>query len=351
MKNQVEWSVEVKLIMSLQEHMTQTTTIRFYELGSPDVLKYELVPMPEPGVGEIRLRVEAIGVGFGECLYRMGQYVQQTKLPSSLGNNAVGIVDAIGPDVDSLEVGERISLIPSFQMNRYGVYAEYAIVPATAAAPYFQSLSLEENASIWMQVTTAYGALVHYGRVTQGDFVLVIPGSGGVGMAAIETCKKAGATAITTTRSRSKVDALTYIGADYVIVTEEEKLSDRLSEITSGKGVRLIFNALTGNVMNDLAQVASPGGTIFMYGGIGGKATPLPFFSLIEKGVRVQGYTLYELTYHVENLPAVRQYVADGVRDGHYKANVGKVFQFHEMIEAHRYLEAGDRVGSVVVLL
>ncbi|WP_428340969.1 zinc-dependent alcohol dehydrogenase family protein [Mycobacterium sp.] len=330
--------------------MSETTAIRLHDTGGPEVLTYEQIPMPEPGPGEIRLTVEAIGVGYGECLYRMGRYVQETRLPSSLGNNAVGTVDAIGPGVDEPTVGERISLIPSFQMNRYGVYAQHAIVPATAWAPYFPALSLEDNASIWMQVTTAYGALVHHGQVAAGDFVLITPASGGVGMAAIQTAKQAGATTIGTTRRRAKAEALVAAGADHVIVTDDESLTERVNEITNGRGVRLVFNALTGDIINDLARAVSPGGTIFMYGAIGGQPTELPL-ALINKGVRVQGYTLYELTYHEQNLPGIRRYVADGVRGGYYTPNVGKVFHFGDMADAHRYLEAGNMTGSVVVLV
>ena len=331
--------------------MNETTIIRFHELGGPDVLRYEKAPIPEPGSGEMRLRVEAIGVGFGECLYRMGHYLYETTLPSSLGNHAVGTVEAVGPDVKEPRVGERVSLIPSFLMNRYGVYAEHAVVPASAWAPYFPSLSLEENASLWMQVTTAYGALVYYGKVAEGDAVLVIPSSGGVGMAALQTCKKAGATAIGVTRSRAKFDAVKRMGADHVVVTDEENLADRVRELTGGKGVRLVFNGLAGDILNSLVDVLSPGGTVFMFGAIGGKPTPLPLHQLIGKGARIQGYTLYELTYHAENLPAIRRYVSEGVRDGHYTANVGKVFQFGEMVEVHRYLEKGDMSGSVVVTM
>jgi NADPH:quinone reductase-like Zn-dependent oxidoreductase len=329
--------------------VNDTTVIRFYELGGPDVLKYERVPMPEPGPGEVRLRVEAIGVGFGECLYRMGLYVQETRLPSSLGNHAVGTVDAVGPGVEEPKVGQRIGVIPSFQMNRYGVYGEHAVVPATAAAPYLESLSLEENASIWMQIPTAYGALVHYGRITSDDLVLVNPASGGVGLAAIQTCRKAGATAIATTRSRAKADALRKAGADHVIVTREEDLKTRIGEISAGKGVRIVFNGLTGDILTTLVDITRPGGTIFMFGGIGLKPTPLPFGPLITKGVRIQGYTVYELTYDAENLPLLREYVREGILDGRYTANVGKVFPFQKMAEVHRYLEAGDMAGSVVV--
>ena len=305
--------------------------------------------MPEPGEGELRLEVEAIGIGFGECLYRRGLYIQDTVLPSSLGNHAAGIVDAVGPDVTNVKVGDRIAVIPSFEMNRYGVYGQHAIVPAFAVAPYFESLSVEENAALWMQVTTAYGALVHYGNVSSGDTVLVVPASGGVGMAAIQTIKKAGGTSIGVTRSREKADMIRAFGADHVIVTNEEDLVTRVRELTRDQGVDLVFNALSGPVLEDITSVTKPGGTIFQYGGIQGKQTPYPLATAVRYGIKIQGYTLYELTYNLANLPAVREYVTQGVQEGFYTANVGRVFQFDEMVEAHRYLEAGSMAGSVVV--
>lgn len=329
--------------------MKENTIIRIHETGEPEVMKYETLPVAEPSPGEIRMKVEAIGVGFGECLYRRGFYIQDTVLPSSIGNNAVGTVDAVGSGVDVPKVGDRISLIPSFEMNRYSVYGHYAIVPAYAAAPYFESLSLEENASIWMQVTTAYGALVHYGKIKSDDTVLLIPASGGVGLAALQTCKKVGATSITTTRSREKAKRLKDLGADHVIITTEEKITSRVREITDGKGARIVFNAMTGPVLDDLVRATQPGGTIFQYGGIGGNELIIPLAPLARYGIRIQGYTLYELTYHPENLDEVRKFVSEGVKEGHYTANVGKVFEFNEMVQVHHYLEEGDMTGSVVV--
>ncbi len=331
--------------------MSKTIIIRFHETGEPDVLKYEEVDLPEPGEGELRLEVEAIGIGFGECLYRRGLYIQDTVLPSSLGNHTVGVVDAVGSGVTNVKVGERISLIPSFYMNRYWVYGQHAIVPAFAAAPYFNSLSLEENAALWMQVTTAYGALVHYGNVSSDDTVLVIPASGGVGMAALQTIKKAGGTSIGTTRSREKAEMIRKFGADHVIATSEEDLATRVNQITDGRGVSIAFNALTGPVLEEIANVTAPGGTIFQYGGIQGQETPYPLATAVKNGLKIQGYSLYEMTYNPANLPAVRDYVTQGVKEGHYTANVGKVFRFDEMVEAHRYLEAGSTTGSVVVLV
>ncbi|MGL5796540.1 MAG: zinc-binding dehydrogenase, partial [Waterburya sp.] len=181
------------------------------------------------------------------------------------------------------------------------------------------------------------------------DAVLLIPATGGVGLAALQTCKKAGATSITTTRSRKKAEKLKDLGADYVIVTTEENLIERVREITDGKGVRIVFNALTGSIIDDLVKATQPSGTIFQYGGIGGKETLLPYTQLIRYGVRIQGYTLYELTYYPENLAEVRKYVSEGIEEGHYTANVGKVFEFDQMIQVHHYLEEGNMSGSVVV--
>ena len=327
----------------------KTRIVQFYETGEPEVMKYEEVPIPEPDADEIRIKVEAIGVGFGEALYRRGRYVQKTKLPSKLGNNAVGTVEAVGSDVTKPKVGERVAIIPSFEMNEYGVYGEHAIVPAFSAAPYIESLSLIENAAIWIQIITAYGALIHYGKINSDDFVLLMPASGGVGQAAIQTVKKAGATSIATTRSREKADLLRKKGADHVIVTTEEDISERIREITNGKGVRIVFNALTGSLMKTLVDVTQPGGTIFQYGGIGGKDTPLPYPKLISSGINIKGYTLYELTYHPENLPELIDYVVSGVKEGYYTANIDRTFNFDQLVEVHHYLEAGSTSGSVIV--
>lgn len=332
--------------------MTQTTIVQFYETGDPEVMKYEEVPIPEPSAGEIRIKVEAIGVGFGETLYRRGQYVQETKLPSKLGNNAVGTVEAVGLDVDDPKVGDRVAIIPSFQMNKYGVYGKHAIVPAFFAAPYIDSLSLIENAAIWIQIITAYGALIHYGKINSDDFVLVTPASGGVGQAALQTIKKAGATSIATTRSRKKADMLRERGADHVIITSEEDISDisdQIRKITNGKGVRIVFNALTGSLLETLVNVTQPGGTIIQYGAIGGKVTPLPIAPLAGSGIKIQGYTLYELTYHPENLPELKDFVVSGIKEGFYSASIDRTFHFDQLVEVHRYLEAGDMAGSVVV--
>ncbi len=328
----------------------KTTAIMMHEIGGTDVLKYETVDLADPKSGELLIRVDAVGLSFGEVLYRMGRYVQETVLPGSLGNYAVGVVEQVGPDTAGWAVGDKITILPAFEMNTYSVYAKHAIVPASAGAPYFEQWTAEENAGIWMQALTAYGALIHYAKVQPEDFVLLTPATGGVSLAGLATVKRAGATAIAATRTQEKVQMLKDHGADHVIVTDEEDIAARVREITDGKGVRIAFNALTGDLTTVLAgDIVSSGGTIIMYGGIGGQETILPYPQLITRGITIQGYTLYELTYNAGNLPGLIDYVKDHVADGTYKPIIDKVFPFEKIAEAHDYMTTGSTRGSVIL--
>lgn len=329
--------------------MTQTTTVRFAAAGAPDVLQMQSIDIPKPGPGEICIKVEVIGMNYAESLYRMGFYIYPPKADSGLGYEAVGVVEEIGEGVYNVEVGQRISTIPAFKMDEYGVYGKHAIVPAFAAAPYIDTLTAAENAAIWMSYTTAYGGLIHYGKLKKGDFVVVTPATGGVGLAALQIAKSVGAISIATTRSPAKAALLREAGADHVIVTGEADLEAALAEITDGKGVDLIFNAMTGSIVTQLAAATALGGTFIQYGGIGQQDTLLPYVELITKGVNMRGYTLFELTYHPENMPAIIDYVSNGVKEGYFKPQIDRSFAFDEITEAAAYIEAGDLTGKVVV--
>ncbi len=139
--------------------------IRFHETGSADVLKIEDLPLTEPGDGEVRLKVEAISLNRAELMFRRGQYLEDPELPSRLGYEAAGIIDAVGPGTSDVQIGDRVSTIPAFSMGKYGVYGESAIVPNHAVAQYPDNLSATEGASIWMQYLTAYGALIDIGQL------------------------------------------------------------------------------------------------------------------------------------------------------------------------------------------
>ena len=139
--------------------------IRFFETGKAEVLKIKDLPIMNPKEGEVRIKVEAIGLNRAEIMFRKGQYLEDPVFPSPLGYEASGIVDAVGSGVNSVKPGDRVSTIPAFSMGLYSVYGESATVPEHAVAKYPESLSSIEGTSIWMAYLTAYGAIVEIGNV------------------------------------------------------------------------------------------------------------------------------------------------------------------------------------------
>ena len=146
-------------------------TVRFHQLGGPENLVIEDLPSRHPGAGEVKLRVEAVGLNRAESMYYHGFYFEPPVLPSRLGYEGAGTVEAVGFGVDSAWVGKKVATVPGYSQNQYGVLTEEAIVPAESLFEYPANLSSIEAAAIWMQYLTAYGALVLYGEVGAGDFV------------------------------------------------------------------------------------------------------------------------------------------------------------------------------------
>jgi NADPH:quinone reductase-like Zn-dependent oxidoreductase len=323
--------------------------VRFHMVGGPEVLKIQDEPIPVPGKGEALLKVKAIGLNRAEVMFRGGRYLETPGLPSKLGYEAAGVVTSVGPEVDKSWVGKKASTVPAFLMTNYGVYGEVALVPASALAIYPEKLTPEEGTSIWMQYLTAYGALIHYVRITKGDFVIITAASSSVGIAAIEMAKAEGAISIATTRSSKKKAVLTAVGADHVIATEEEDLLARVKKITDGKGARVTFDPIAGKGIELLAQAAAVRGTIFEYGALAPEPTPFPLFTALSKGLSIQGYTLREVLFDEKLKAKAQQYVFDRVEAGDFKPRIDRVFPFAQIVEAHRYMESNAQIGKVVV--
>jgi NADPH:quinone reductase-like Zn-dependent oxidoreductase len=323
--------------------------VRFHELGGPDVLRIEEEPRRQPGKGEVRLKVQAVGLNRAELMFMRDQYVEHPKLPGGLGYEAAGVLEAVGPDVEKSWLGKRVSTIPSFSMNHYAMLGEEVIAPAWALAEYPAKLSPIEGAAIWMQYMTAYGALIAISHLTKGDFVLITAASSSVGIAAIEIVKAEGAVSIATTRKSNKKDELLSLGANHVVATEEEDLVARVKEITAGKGARVTFDPVGGPSVEKLAKAAAIGGTIFEYGLLSMQPTPFPLFSALPKGLCLRGYSLMEVTRDPQKLPAAKKYVYDRLADGRFRPKIAKVFPFAQTAEAYKYMESNAQVGKVVI--
>jgi NADPH:quinone reductase-like Zn-dependent oxidoreductase len=323
--------------------------VRFHEVGGPEILRIEEETPKQPGKGEVRLKVQAVGLNRAESMFIRGQYVEPPKLPAGLGYEAAGVVEAVGPDVGKNWIGKRVATIPSFSMNDYAMLGEEVIAPATALGEYPAKLSPVEGAAVWMQYVTAYGALIAIAHLAKDDFVVIPAASSSVGIAATEIAKAEGAISIATTRKKNKKAELLTLGADYVIATEEEDIVARVKEITGGKGARVIFDPVAGPFLEKLAEAAAAGGIIFQYGALSMQPTPLPLFAAIVKGLTFRGYTLFEIARNLEKLRAAKKYIYDRLADGRFRPKVARVFPFAQTVEAYKYLESNAQVGKVVI--
>ena len=326
-----------------------TRTVRFHELGGPEVLRLEDVPVGEPGAGELLIRVDAIGLNRAEVLFRSGQYIEPARLPARLGIEAAGIVEAVGADVTGFATGQQVSVVPAFSMNDHGVYAERAVVPARAVLRRPDGLDAIAGAAVWMPYMTAYGALVEVGGMRAGDTVVLTAASSSVGLAAIQVARSVGAVPVATTRTRAKREALLKAGAAEVIVTAEDDVVGRVLELTAGRGAEFVFDAVAGPGVVDLARVVAPGGTLFLYGALSGEPTPYPGFDLGMPALNMRTYTLPETTRDPERLRRAEAFVTAGLSTGVFAPVVDRVFALEEIAEAHRYMEAGSQVGKIVV--
>jgi NADPH:quinone reductase-like Zn-dependent oxidoreductase len=328
-----------------------------------EVLSIQHEPIAQPRPGEVRIKVQAIGLNRAENLFHQGYYMYPPKAGAPIGYEAAGVVDALGDGVVELQVGDRVSTVPAFSMNDYGMYAEYAIAPAYAAIRYPEHLSAAEAASIWMQYLTVYGALIQTAKLQRGEVALFTAATGGLGVAAIQIAKDIGAISIATTRSASKAPFLRGLGADHVIVTSEEDVAARVLEITHGRGADVVYDAVGGAQFAKLIAATARFGRVITYGALAPDAvtgTPLPWFDLLARAISIRGHLVFELTcdpsrfgserpFDPEWYPRAIEYTLDGLERGALKPSVAQVFSFDNILDAHDAVENNPLGGKVVV--
>ena len=323
--------------------------VRFHRTGGPEVLQFDELDIGSPKEGEVRIRVRAVGLNRAEAMFRSGTYFEAPKLPARLGWEAAGEIEAIGPGVGGVSVGDAVSTIPAFSMNQYGVYGDVAIVPARAVVKHPAGLSWSEAASIWMQYLTAYGALVEIAPPAKGDAVLITAASSSVGLAAIQIVNSLGAISIAITRTGAKREALLKAGAHHVIVTHEQDLVQEVLRLTENQGARVAFDPVAGRELHSLAAAVGNGGTIFEYGGLAPEATAFPLFAALAKSLVIRGYNSYSVVGNPESLERGKRFVVDGLAAERLNPVIARTFPLAEIVEAHRYLESNQQIGKVVV--
>jgi NADPH:quinone reductase-like Zn-dependent oxidoreductase len=325
-------------------------TVRFHEVGGPDVLRVEEVDVGEPAAGEVRIRVDAIGLNRAEVLFRSGRYIEPVKrFPARLGAEAAGVIEAIGPAVDGMVEGQAVSVVPAFSQNDYGMYAERAIAPATAVVPRPEAVDAVSGAAVWMPYVTAYGAMVQVAGTQAGDVVVVNAASSSVGVAAIHTANRLGATAVAVTRTRAKRQRLLDEGAPEVIVSDEEDVVARVLALTGGRGAELVLDAVAGPGVAELARAVAPGGTLLLWGAQSGRPTPYPGFDLGMPALALRTYTMFESTKDPERMRRAAAFVASGLRTGAFRAVVDRAFPLERVVDAHEHMESNTQFGKIVL--
>lgn len=337
--------------------MNTAKVVRVHSLGGPEVLKIEELPLVTPKAGEVRIKVQAIGLNRAEVMFRTGHYLEQPEFPSRIGGEAAGVIDAVGPDVTELRVGDKVSVAPGLSMGRYGTYGESALIPALSAIRYPDNLTPEEAASIWVQYLTAYFAFVDLAALKPGISVLITAATGGAGLGAIQMARVLGATIIATTRSTQKKQALLDAGAHHVIITEKEPLSARVKEITKDKGADVIFDPIAGATLPVLAEAVAWGGKIILYGALDGAETIYPLGTAFARNFSLHAYNLYNysglptigLSRNEEAFSRALKFILQHLTAGTLKPIIAKSFPLSQIQAAHSYMESNQQLGKIVV--
>jgi NADPH:quinone reductase-like Zn-dependent oxidoreductase len=323
--------------------------IKFAKAGGPEVLEFIEMEVPAPGPNEVRIKVKAIGINRAESMWRNDKYVESPIFPAGLGYDCAGIVDAVGKDVADFAVGDTVSTIPAFSLNKYFTYGEVILAPDHAVVKHPASLSFVEAASVWMMFLTAYGALVFDAQVKAGDFVVIPAASSSVGLAAIQIANYAGATPIALTRTPEKKKRLQEAGAVHVVATQEQDMVAEVMRITNGNGARVAFDPVGGPDFPKLIAALAFQGTAYIYGALSEDATSIPVLEMIRKMTVVKGYSIRLAVGDAERRKIAVDYVTKGLARGALRPVIDRTFKFDDMVEVHRYLENSGQFGKIVV--
>lgn len=318
--------------------------IRVHDYGGPEVLRLEDLPVPEPGPGEARVKIAAAGVNFIDIYHRSGQY--KGTLPMIPGMEASGIVDAVGPDVSDVQVGDRV-----VYAMRQGAYAEYAIVPATMLAPVPAGIDLHQAAAVMLQGMTAHYLTHSTYPLRQGDIALIHAAAGGVGLLLVQIAKRCGARVIGTVSTEEKATLAREAGADDIILYTREDFSAAVRRLTDGAGVHVVYDSVGKTTFEGSLDCLRPRGYMVLFGQSSGAVPPFDPQVLNAKGSlfltrpSLGHYLLTrdELLWRAGDLFA-------WMAAGELKVRIDATYPLEQAAEAHRALASRATSGKLLLL-
>ena len=326
----------------------KTTALQFHETGGVDSLRIEEIERPKPGPGEVLINVKAFALNRADILYLEDNHYSVASLPSGLGSEAAGVIEEVGENVQGYKIGDRVCTLPHANTT-YGVHAQHAVFHADYIAPWQDNLSKEEATSTWMEMLTAYYPLIEIAKLTREDFILIPAASSSAGLGAIALAKDVGATVIATTRTSKKAAEIFASGADYVVATDEEDLTARIQEATDGAGVRVVYDPIGGDFVDDYVEALAENALVFIYGVLRGMHAQVDIVKMVRKAAAVFPYSLFNHMRHADQRKRGVNYVLERQEKGLLVPKVDRVFAFNKAIDAYRYMLKGDQVGKIVV--
>ena len=326
--------------------MQNVHAIRFNRTGGPEVLTWEEIPIGSPGAGNVRVRHKAVGLNFIDTYHRTGLY-QVPAMPSGLGLEAAGVIEAVGDGVGEFAVGERVA----YGTGPIGAYSEARNLPAEKLVKLPDSVDDRTAAAIMLKGLTAQYLLRRTYRVKAGDTILVHAAAGGVGLILCQWAKQLGATVIGTVGSTAKAELARAHGCDHTILYRVEDVPKRVREITGGAGVPVVYDSVGKDTFMHSLDSLAPLGLMVSFGNSSGPVPPFDGILLSQKGsLFFTRPTLMHYAAKRQDLVAMAAELFDVVESGAVKIEINQTYRLFDAAHAHRDLEGRKTTGSTVLL-
>ena len=318
--------------------------VRVEQFGGLEALKVQDISLPDPGEGEVRVKIEVIGVNFLDIYQRMGRY--QGSLPFTLGQEAAGIVDAIGPNVSEVKPGDRVS----YAMAQ-GSYAEYAIVPAWRLVPIPAGVDASQAVAAMVQGMTAHYLTFSTYLLKAGETALVHAAGGGTGQLLVQVAKHCDARVIGTASTEEKAKLAREAGADEVILYTHQDFEAEVKALTKNRGVDVVYDSVGKDTFDKSINCLRPRGYMVLFGASSGAVAPIDPMVLMNKG------SLYFTRPYLGHYTANRDELLWRMNDlfrwmqaGELKVRIDKTFPLTDVAEAQRYLGGRQSKGKILLI-
>ena len=319
--------------------------IRIHQQGGPEVLKWEDVQVGDPGPGEARVRHKACGLNFLDVYQRSGLY--KIALPAGMGNEAAGVVEAVGAGVTHVKAGDRVA----YSGGASGAYSEVRVMPADRLVSLPESISFEAGAAMMLKGLTAQYLLKQTYKVRAGETVLWHAAAGGVGLIACQWLKALGVTVIGTAGSVEKCALAKAHGAEHCIDYRKENFVERVKAFTGGKGVPVVYDSVGKDTFAGSLDCLQPRGLMVSFGNASGAVPPFELGQLAAKGsLYITRPTLVTYTAKRDDLVAGAKDLFDVVSSGKVKIEINHRYALKDAAQAHRDLEGRKTTGSTILV-